>query len=120
MIEELADQLLLAGGGVAGERNAGAGVIAQVAEDHQLNVDRGAPGVGDVVHAAIDIGAGVVPGAEHGLDGAHELLLGIGGEVLADLLFILGLEHGRPASSGPQRVKLDVVLDALLLPSSRR
>ena len=32
--QELAEELLLAGGGVAGEGNAGAGVIAHVAEDH--------------------------------------------------------------------------------------
>ena len=42
--------------------------------------------------AAVDVGAGVVPGAEHGLDGAHQLLLGIGGEILADLGLVLGLE----------------------------
>ena len=42
--------------------------------------------------AAVDVGAGVVPGAEHGLDGAHQLLLGVGGEVLADLGLVLGLE----------------------------
>ena len=74
--QELAEQLLLAGGGVTGEGNAGAAVIAHVAEGHGLHVDGGAPGVGNVVVAAVHIGAGVVPGAEHGLDGAHQLLLG--------------------------------------------
>ena len=94
--QELAHQLLLAGGGVAGERHAGAAVVTHVAEGHGLDVDGGAPGIGDVVVAAIDVGAGVVPGTEHGLDGADELLLGIGGEVLADLVLVLGLElHGQ-------------------------
>ena len=64
-------------------------------EGHGLHVDGGAPGAGNVVHAAVDNGAGVVPGAEHGLDGAHELLLGVGGEVGADLGLVLGFELAR-------------------------
>ena len=44
-----------------------------------------------MVHA-VDIGAGVVPGAEHGLDGVEQLFLGIVGEVLAQLVLVLGLE----------------------------
>ncbi|CAN4051079.1 HTH-like domain-containing protein, partial [Dysosmobacter welbionis] len=90
--QELTEQLLLAGGGVAGEGHAGAAVVAHVAEGHGLDVDGGAPGVGDVVVPAVHVGAGVVPGAEHGLDGAHQLLLGVGGEVCADLGLVLGLE----------------------------
>ena len=90
--QELAEELLLAGGGVTGEGNAGAAVVAHVAEGHGLDVDGSAPGVGDIVVAAIDVGAGVVPGTEHGLHGAHQLLLGIGGEVLADLGLVLSLE----------------------------
>ena len=90
--EELAHQLLLAGGGVAGEGHAGAAVVAHVAEGHGLHVNGGAPAAGDVVHAAVDNGPGVVPGAEDGLDGPHQLLLGVSGEVGADLLLILGLE----------------------------
>ena len=87
--QKLAEELLLAGGGVAGEGHAGAAVVAHVAEGHGLDVDGGAPGVGDVVVAAVDVGPGVVPRAEHGLDGAHELLLGIGGEVLPHLGLVL-------------------------------
>ena len=49
--------------------------VAGVAERHGLHVDGGAPVVGDLVHAAIDVGAGVIPGAEHGLDGLHQLNL---------------------------------------------
>ena len=90
--EELAHQLLLAGGGVAGEGHAGAAVVAHVAEGHGLHIDGGAPGAGNVVHAAVDDGPGVVPGAEDGLDGPHQLLLGVGGEVGANLGLVLRLE----------------------------
>ena len=90
--EELAEEVLFAGGGVTGEGYAGAGIVAGVAEDHHLHVDGSAPVAGDVVHAAIVDGAGVVPGTEHGLDGAQQLLLGIGGEVRTDLGLVLGLE----------------------------
>ena len=93
--QEFAEELLLAGGGVAGKGHAGAAVVAHVAEGHGLNVDGGAPGVGDVVIPAVDVGAGVVPGAEHSLDGTHQLLLGVRGEVLADLGFVLGLKLAR-------------------------
>ena len=64
--EEFAVELLLAVGRVAGERHAGAGVVAGVAVDHGLHVDGGAPLGGDVVFAAIDDGAVVHPGTEHG------------------------------------------------------
>ena len=90
--QELAHQLLLAGGGVTGKGNAGAAVVTHVAESHGLHIDSGAPGIGNVVVPAVNIGAGVVPGTEHGLDGAHELLLGVGGEFGADLGLVLGLE----------------------------
>ena len=111
--QELAHQLLLAGSGITGECNAGAAVVAHVAEGHGLDIDGGAPGVGDVVVAAVHVGAGVVPGTEHGLDGAHQLLLGIGGELLADLGLVLGLElHGQLLQvSG---VQLHVLRHALL------
>ena len=42
--------------------------------------------------AAVDVCAGVVPGTEHGLDRAHQLLLRIGREVLADLFLVFSLE----------------------------
>ena len=87
----LAHQLLGAGGGVTGEGDAGAGAVAGVTEGHLLDVDSGAPLVGDLVHLAVDVGAGVVPAAEDGLDSLDQLLLGILGEgtalvVLIDLL----------------------------------
>ena len=91
-LKELAHELLLTGGGVTGEGDAGTGVVVQVAEDHRHDVDGSAPGIGDVVVAAIDVRARVVPGAEHGADGFVQLGLGVGGEVLADLLLVLGIE----------------------------
>ena len=109
----LAEQGLLAGGGVAGEGHAGAGVVAGVAEHHGLDVDGGAPVVGDLVHAAVDVGAGVVPGAEHGLDGLHELDLGILGEVLALLLLVELLEQNHQVLH-VLGIQLHVLLDALL------
>ena len=111
--EELAHELLLAGGGVTRERDAGAGVFVQVAEHHRHDVDGSAPGVGDVVVAAVDVRARVVPGTEHGLDGFVQLGLGVGREVLADLLFVLGLELlGQLLEVGGGQ--LNVELDALL------
>ena len=90
--QKFAEQLFLAGGGVAGKGHAGAAVVAHVAKGHGLHIDGGAPRVGDVVVPAVYIGPVIVPGAEHGLNGAHELLLGVGGEVNADFGLIFGLE----------------------------
>jgi hypothetical protein len=78
--EELAVEDVLARGGVARERNAGARVGAHVAEHHRLHVDRGAPALGDAVQLPVDDRAVVVPRAEDGADGAPELLLGALGE----------------------------------------
>ena len=79
--EELAVELVRAVGGVAREGHAGAGLVAGVAVDHRLDVDRGAPLGGDVVLAAVDDGAVVAPAAEDGADGAPELLARVVGEV---------------------------------------
>ena len=61
--QPLAVEALLARRRVAREGDAGGAGVAQVAEDHRLDVARGAPRVGDVVHAAVDDGAVVVPRA---------------------------------------------------------
>ena len=79
------------GGGVAGEAHAGARVVVAVAEDHGLHVDGGAQVVGDALAVAVGDGAGAVPAAEHGLDGAAQLLgrllgEGLAGVALDDLL----------------------------------
>ena len=110
----LAEQSLLAGRGVAGERNAGARSVAHVAEHHRLHVDGGAPAGGDVVHAAIDDRAGVVPAAEDSLDRLDQLHLGILREVLTLILFVELLELGNELLQ-IFRSELGVHLDALLL-----
>ena len=58
-------------------------MLAGVAEDHGLDVDRRSPFGGDVILAAINDGAVVHPGTENSADGAFELVPGIGGEFLA-------------------------------------
>ena len=90
--QELAHEALFTGSGVTGKRNTGAAVVAHITERHHLDVNSSTPGVGDIVVHTVDICAGVVPGTEHGLDSLEQLLLGIVGEVLAELVLILGLE----------------------------
>ena len=92
ILQELTHQLLLAGGRVTGESNACAGLIVQVSEHHGHNVYRGTPGIRDIIVTTVHICAGVVPGAENGLDGQLQLFYGIGGEILAQLVLVLCLE----------------------------
>ena len=56
--------------------------VARVAEDHLLDVDRGAPVVGDAVDAAVGDGALAAPGVEHGADRAPQLLARVAREVV--------------------------------------
>ena len=112
--QELAVQLLLAGCRVTGKCNAGARSLAHVAEYHRLNVDCGAPGVRNVVHAAVGVGTRVVPGAEYCADSFHQLLLGVLREVLAEGLLIVVLEQNDELGH-IVCVQLVVHLDALLV-----
>ena len=84
--QELAVELLRAGGGIAGKAHAGAAGLAQIAEDHGLHVDRGAQHVVNVVDAAIVLGAIVQPGAEHGVARHHQLLVRVLREVALGVL----------------------------------
>ena len=88
----LAHQALFAGSGVTGKGNARAGVHAGVTECHLLHVYSGAPLVRDLVHLTVNIGAGVIPAAEHSLHSADQLLFGVLGELGALLFQIDGLE----------------------------
>jgi hypothetical protein len=87
-----------AGGGVAGEGDAGARRGAEVAEDHGHDVDRGAEALLDVLLAAVDPGALGVPGAEHGRDRGGQLHHRLLREVLAGvvLVHLLVLFHQVP------------------------
>ena len=86
------EETLFAGSGVSGERNAGAGGVAHVTEDHHLNVDCGAPVAGDIVHAAVVNRAGVVPAAENRFDSAHKLFFGVLREIGTDFGFVFRFE----------------------------
>ena len=106
----LAVEAVLAGGGVAGEADAGGAFVAQVAEDHGLHVDGRTPAVGDLVHAAVVHGARVVPGAEHSADSPPELVPRVFREL--DLLrlpdLVLVLDHELLERRGGQlRIQLD-------------
>ncbi len=71
--EELAVRAALTGRRVARERNARPRTVALVAEDHLHDVHGGAEVVGDVVGAAVHLGARRVPRREHGGDRPREL-----------------------------------------------
>ena len=85
---------MLAGGGIAREAYAGAGVLAEVAEDHGLHVDGCAQPVVDVVDAAIGLGALVLPAPEHGIARRTSCSSGFCGKSLPvsffDQLLVLG------------------------------
>ncbi len=83
--QELAVELALAGGGIAGERYTGRGRLAHIAEHHGLDVDGGAPGFRDVVQAAVSHRTRIHPGREHRADRAPQLLVRILREILAGL-----------------------------------
>ena len=114
VLEEVAVGRVLTGCGVAGERDAGAGVVALVAEHHRLDVDRGAEVVVDLLHAPVDEGALAVPGAEHRLDGEPQL----GRGVLRELDARLGQHDGLEPVGQPLEVvgrELRVGVDPALL-----
>ena len=79
--EEVAVRRVLARRRVARERDAGAGVVALVAEHHRLHVDRGAEIVGDALEPPVVARPAAVPRLEHGFDRVAELLLRVGREV---------------------------------------
>lgn len=74
VLQVVAVDALLAAGGVAGEGDAGAGVGAEVAEDHGADVDGGAEVAGDALLAAVELGALAVPALEDGPYGEVHLL----------------------------------------------
>ena len=91
--KEVAVGTVLTGGGVARERDAGARVVALVAEHHGLDVHGGAEVVGDALEAPVVASTLAVPALEHGFDRVAQLLLGILGEVDARFLLDDPLER---------------------------
>src|SRR6185503_13165623 len=112
--QQLAVDLLHAVGRVARERHARPRLVAGVAVDHRLHVDRGPPLGGNVVLAAIDDGAVVHPRAEDGADRPHQLIPRVVGKLLAGALLDQRLE--------PLHQLLEIVdaepgvLDGLVMP----
>jgi hypothetical protein len=81
----LAVDQVFAGAGIAREADAGAGIVAHVAEHHGADIHRRAVGLGpgDPELLAVVDRALAVPGAEYGLDRDFELLVGVFREGLA-------------------------------------
>ncbi len=112
--EKLAVELLRSVGGIAGERHTRTGVVAGVAIDHRLHVDRRAPFRGDVVFAAIDDGPVVHPRPEHRAGRPPQLLPRILRKLLAGPFLDQRLE---PRHQFLQVVHRQLrVLDILLVP----
>ncbi len=112
--EELAHEPFFTRRGITRERNARTAVVAHVAERHHLHVDRRTPRIRDIVIHTVDIRAGVVPRTEHRFDRLEKLFLGIVGEVLFELLFVLFFELHRKIFQIVRR-QIDVLRHALLL-----
>ena len=91
----LAEERLLAGVRVAGERHARPGVVAHVAEDHRHDVDRRAEVVGDLLVVPVVDGPLAEPAGEHRLDSEVELLVGVAREIAPGVLADDSLELGR-------------------------
>ncbi len=90
--QELTEQSLRAGGRITCEGNTRTTVIAHVTEGHRLYVYCCAPGIWNIVVAAVNIGTRVIPGTENRLDSAIELLLRIGWEISTEGFLILRLK----------------------------
>ena len=112
VLEVVAVGPLLAGARVAGERDAGAGVVADVAEHHRDHVDGRAEVGRDTLLATVEDGAVGVPGVEHRLDRHVQLLPGLLREVAAGLLAHDLLERADQLLQ-VVGVQVEVVLDAL-------
>src|SRR6185437_6600121 len=112
--QEFAIEFLYAGSGIARKTHASSAGLTEVPEDHGLHVDRGAEIIRDVVDAAINFGAIVVPGAEDGVARHGELLQRILREVAARVFFHHLLVLGNHFFQVLRR-KLRVLLHAALL-----
>ena len=109
--EELTHQMLLARSRISGKGNTGSGGLAHVSECHHLNIDRGTPGIRDIIVTAVDVCTRVIPGTEDSLDRFDQLLLRIIREISAELglVFILKLVGKGLQIIG---IQLDILGDA--------
>ena len=90
--EKFAVEFVDSVGGIAGERDAGAGGLTGVAIYHGLDVDGGAPLGGDAVFGAVNLSAIIHPRTEDGTGGAAELVPRIIWEGFSGAVFDEGLE----------------------------
>ena len=111
--EELAVEFLGARRRVAGEAHAGGGVVTAVAEDHLHDVDGGAEVGGNVVGAAVNLGARILPGTEHRVHGPVKLFDRVGGPLATQVLVADLLEGGHQLLQ-VRRSQVGVELDAAL------
>ncbi len=102
VLQVVAVHALVPARGVPGERDAGAGGHAPVAEDHGLDVDRGAEVLGDPLLAAVQHGAVGVPGVEDRGDGEVQLLARVLGELPTGVVADHLLEGLPPGRGGPR------------------
>ena len=118
---------VLTGRGIAGEADAGRAILAHIAEDHRLDVHGRAPIGGDVVQAAIGVGARVHPAAEHRADRAPQLGVrilreGLAGNLLHHVLVagdhavpVLRRQVGIFADAAVELHMLDDLLEAVVV-----
>ena len=78
ILEVLAVEHILSGCRVSGKGNAGSRTVSHVPEYHCLDIHCGSPFAGDVIEFSVGDGPGGIPGPEHCLDTAPDLLHGIG------------------------------------------
>ena len=112
----LAEELVLARAGVAGEGHAGGGIVATITKDHGHHVDRGAVGHlrSDIELATVVDGAAAHPTVEDRLDGDLQLFKGVGREGAAGIL----LDHLEEAFADLLQVgggQFHVLLDPRLM-----
>ncbi len=89
--EEFAVERLFAGRGIAGEGDAGRRCIAEIAEDHRLDVDGRTPAFRNIVELTVGDGARALPAGKDGADRAPELNLRILRKLLLQLLLYQAL-----------------------------
>ena len=78
---------VFAGGWVTGKCHAGSGIVAGVAENQCLNINRCTDQAPDVVDFPVADGTGIIPGFKHSLDTPVELIHRVGGEIAAGSFF---------------------------------